>query len=123
MDGRIGLRKTVDLEGANVKAGAPSSVGKRLDETFCNRLGLTMQQVFDNLQMVLPCREHLRQPKRIMRLAVGPIRFDPAVRWTVRVPVDGDCTDGEASPHGHVRFFFDVKPPRRARLSGRRRAP
>jgi hypothetical protein len=40
---------------------------------------------------------------------VGPIRFDAAGRWTVRIHLHEECADEAAdSPHGHVAFFIDV---------------
>jgi len=40
---------------------------------------------------------------------ITPVRFDAAGRWVVRFHLFETCTDAvEASPHGHVGFYFDV---------------
>ncbi len=40
---------------------------------------------------------------------VGPVRFDKAGQWTVRLHLFEQCLDGVPdSPHGHAAFFIDV---------------
>jgi YtkA-like len=41
--------------------------------------------------------------------SVSPLRFDASGRWTMKIHLYEACYDiAEASPHGHVSFFFDV---------------
>lgn len=40
---------------------------------------------------------------------VGPVHFDAAGKWTVRIHFNEDCSDSsEDSPHAHVAFFVNV---------------
>lgn len=39
---------------------------------------------------------------------VGPVAFDDAGKWTVRFHFFEECSDSEASPHGHIGFYVNV---------------
>ncbi len=39
---------------------------------------------------------------------IGPVRFDASGQWTARFHFFEDCSDSEASPHGHTAFLLQV---------------
>lgn len=39
---------------------------------------------------------------------IAGVQFDQAGKWDVRFHINGQCEDGEESPHGHGAFFVQV---------------